>query len=797
MGRFNSLRARMVLFLIALLGVVQVTAFALVNRANYSAARAKLEEKLGVGEKVFARELKQNAENFRQAAGVVAADFAFREAVASGDVATLISALRNHGARIKAAAMLYVDLDGNVIADTLRPGAAPRPFEFQQLVSGGGAGLPASIGMLDDHAYQLVAVPVRAPLIIGWVVVCFPIDQALASDLRQLTGLDVSFAVQLADRWRALASTLAPQTAADTIERLTGADVAAMGTTELQLPAGLNEVRVLSLGGRAGQGVAAVLQLPLADALADFRTLQATLIALGCFSLLLSLAGSVVIALGVTRPIDRLLAVVRRIQQGDYSVPIHMPRSDEIGALADGLEHMRGGIAEREQRILRLAYEDNLTGLPNRSQFTERLQQGVARARAGRSLLGVLMMDLDRFRYVNDNLGHAVGDYLVREVGVRLRELVGHADCIARLGGDEFAVVLPARERGEVLAAAEAIVTGLERPFFFEEQPLDVGASIGIALSPEHGQTADDLLRRADIAMYIAKRTRTGVAVYEHGYDSSQQQHLSLLGELRNAIEHGQLRLYYQPKVQLSGATVTAAEALIRWVHPARGLVAPDQFIPFAEQTGYIKVLTQWVLQEAVRQCGAWREAGFDIQVSVNLSARDLMQRDLPDQVGALLREHAVPPQSLCLEITESGFMDDPTHAQKVLDRLADIGVGLSVDDYGTGYSSLSYLMKLPVKELKIDRAFVSRLSENGDLATIVRSTIELGHSLGLKVVAEGVEDPQGFALLRAFGCDLAQGYYVSPPLPAAAFRDWVEGNAQRPRLPAPQAPPREEERVA
>jgi diguanylate cyclase (GGDEF)-like protein len=785
MLRFNSLRTRIVLFLVALLGIVQVTAFTLVNRANYRAARVKLEERLAVGEKVFAHELQQNAENFSQAAGVVAADFAFREAVASGDIATLVSALRNQGDRIKAAAMLYVDLDGNVIADTLKSGAASRPFEFQSLIHGSADGQSASIAMLEGRAYQLVTVPVRAPLIIGWVVVCYPIDQVLASDLRALTGMDVSFALRQGNAWRTLASTLSSPTAVDLGARLASIDSPTHGTMELQLSGGQNEVRMLPLGAGPAGPLIAVLQLPLADALTDFRTLQTTLIALGCFSLLLSLAGSVLIALGVTRPIDRLLAAVRRIQRGDYSDPVRLPRRDEIGALADGLEHMRAGIAEREHHILRLAYEDTLTQLPNRAKFTERLQHGVAAAREGRTLLGVLMMDLDRFKHVNDSLGHAVGDHLVREVGARLRELVRQADCIARLGGDEFAIVMPARERAEVLAAAEAVVGGLERPFYFEGQPLDVGASIGIALFPDHGLSADDLLRHADIAMYIAKRARTGVTVYESDYDSSSQQHLSLLGELRSAVEHGQLRLYYQPKVDLSKGSVTGAEALLRWAHPTRGLVPPDQFIPFAEQTGYIKVLTHWVLQEAVRQCGDWRSSGLDVQISVNLSARDLMHRDLPDHVAVLLREHDVPPQALCLEITESGFMEDPTRAQKVLDRLADVGVRLSVDDYGTGYSSLSYLMRLPVDELKIDRSFVARISESSDLATIVRSTIELGHGLGLEVVAEGIEDSQGFALLRSLGCDCAQGYFMSPPLPADAFRNWLDSNVLRRRLAA------------
>jgi EAL domain-containing protein (putative c-di-GMP-specific phosphodiesterase class I) len=249
---------------------------------------------------------------------------------------------------------------------------------------------------------------------------------------------------------------------------------------------------------------------------------------------------------------------------------------------------------------------------------------------------------------------------------------------------------------------------------------------------------------------------------------------------LRHAVEGGELHLVYQPKVTLASAATTAVEALIRWKHPLRGVVPPALFIPFAEHTGYIKVLTGWVLGEAIRQCGAWRRDGLDIHVSVNLSARDLMNRDLPEMIEALLVQHDVPAHRIGLEITESGFMEDPAHAQKVLARLAGMGLQLSIDDYGTGYSSLSYLMKLPVNELKIDRSFVSRMSEDSGLATIVRSTIELGHSLGLKVVAEGVEDPQGFALLRELNCDSAQGYYMSPPLPPEEFRAWLQVDAMK-----------------
>jgi diguanylate cyclase (GGDEF)-like protein len=771
----------MIVFLVALLGAVQVAEFALTNHASYNAARGKIEDELGVGQKVFARVLRQNAEREAQAAGASASDFAFREAAATGDVATLASALDNQRARIKAQAVLYVDLAGNVIADTMHPGASSRRFEFEQLIAQARAhGEASAIGLLENHAFQLIAVPVRAPLTIGWIVDCYPVDAALAADLRQLTGLDVSFAVEHDGRWDLLATTLSA-TAASALSEQLPPYFAALDTRLLQMAQGEQQVRFVSLGEGAGEHIVAVLQRPIADAMARFQALRTTLIALGILSLALSIAGSVMIALGITRPIEMLLAAVKRIRQGDYTAAVAMQRDDEIGALAQGLDHMRAGIAEREQRILKLAYEDPLTQLPNRAQFGEALERGIVLAQTQGQSLAILVMDLDRFKFVNDSLGHGVGDHVLRQVGMRLHKLLGTAGCVARLGGDEFALLVPALQTAQVVELAQRILDALERPIIFQDQPLDVGTSIGIALFPEHAADAETLVRNADIAMYVAKRNKIGYTVYDPKFDTSQQEHLSLLGELRHAVEHGELRLYYQPKVSLASSTVHAAEALIRWVHPTKGLVPPGLFIPFAEHTGYIKVLTRWVLAEAIRQCGVWRRDGLQLQVSVNISARDLMNRDLPEAISALLSEHAVPASMVCLEITESGFMEDPAHAQKVLERLASIGLQLSIDDYGTGYSSLSYIMQLPVSELKIDRSFVSHMIDDRDLTTIVRSTIELGHSLGLKVVAEGVEDGQGFALLRELGCDGAQGYFMSPPLPAEAFRRWYEGS-----LPAP-----------
>ena len=783
--RLNTLRSKMVVFLVALLGVVQIGLFTLVNSATARAARIKIDDELQVGEKVFASELKENADRLAQAASVLASDFAFREAIATGDSATMESALENHGARVKAAAVLFVNLQGIVVDDTIRRTAEPRRFELGALIDRAkSAGQATAIGLIDDRVLQLVAVPVQAPLTIGWIVIGFPVDQALAAELRNLTGLQVSFVTEQDGRWTLLASTLASDLSPVLLRELPPF-AQARSTRMLAMPE-QHQLRVVPLGESGPRHFVAVLQRPINDAMGSFRSLSAKLIALGLFSLLLSIGGSIVIAVGITRPLHALLQAVRRMRRGDYSVPIEIHRGDEIGVLAQGLDHMRAGIADREQRILKLAYEDSLTRLPNRSQYGERLQREILRATEQHGTLAVFVMDLDRFKYVNDTLGHSVGDHVLTAVAARLRELLRDGDCVARLGGDEFALLIPTADDQRVTELARAILVALERPIDYEGQPLDVGASIGIALYPAHGSDAQVLVRNADIAMYVAKRTRSGYTVYDPHYDTSQQQHLSLLGELRRAVERNELRLFYQPKVSLNAAAVHAAEALIRWVHPVRGMMPPGLFIPFAEHTGYIKILTRWVLSEAIRQCGAWLRQGLQVEISVNLSARDLSVRDLPELISALLAEHQVPPSMICLEITESGFMEDPAFAQRVLDRLSAIGLRLSIDDYGTGYSSLSYIMKLPVNELKIDRAFVSNMSEDPDMMTIVRSTIELGHNLGLKVVAEGIEDSKGYALLRGLGCDVAQGYYISPPMPAEALPDWLNGSLTIRRLPAP-----------
>jgi diguanylate cyclase (GGDEF)-like protein len=774
MIRISRLRTRVVFFFVATLIGVEVCSFAVVNASNSHTASVKIEGELEVGQRVFGRLIHQNAQTLSQASRVLAGDSAFQQAVASGDPGTIASALASHGQRIGAKAMLYVDLTGKVIASTREGAPTPHEFEYPGLLERAAiTGAAASIEILGLDGFQLVAIPMRAPVQIGWVVLGIPVDAAFAADLQHLTSLDVSFFAQGQSGWYSLASTLEANDEQELRQQLSLLAIP-YATHIIKIHGKEHQARLISLTTTGGRRVVAVLHRSLSAALASYDKVRTNLIVLAILSILVSIVGSVWIALNITQPLSTLAQSAAQMEAGDYTGEVDVHRADEIGSLASSLNHMREGIAEREARILTLAYQDQLTGLANRVRFAELLSAAIAAARPGAETISIFVMDLDRFKYVNDTLGHGVGDHVLRQVAQRLTSVVPSTGCVARLGGDEFAVLLTGAAAGKVVDYAKGIVAALEGPVLYEGQPLDVGTSVGIARFPQHGRDAQTLVRNADVAMYVAKRNKTGLAIYNAYYDTTQQEHLSLLGELRRAVEQNELLLMYQPKVSLHSSNVSAVEALIRWRHPEKGLIQPAHFIPFAEHTGYIKVLTHWVLAEAVRQCAEWLTDGLQLQICANISARDLLNRDLPDQIAALLAEHCVPAGLLCLEITESGFMEDPAHAQKVLERLSGMGLRLAIDDYGVGYSSLSYIMKLPVQELKIDRSFIAGIVTNPDLSTIVRSTIELGHNLGMKVVAEGVEDGNGWELLEALGCDDAQGYFMSPPLEPAALVAWM-----------------------
>ncbi len=429
------------------------------------------------------------------------------------------------------------------------------------------------------------------------------------------------------------------------------------------------------------------------------------------------------------------------------------------------------------EEMRRLAMTDALTGLPSRMLLHDRLQQAIVTAERTKSPLALLLMDLDRFKEVNDTLGHHYGDILLQGVAERIRSVMRAADTVARLGGDEFAVVLPATEIHGATRVATAILAALDASFTVDGHPLDIGASIGIALLPEHGTDAPTLLRRADVAMYVAKRSHGGYTVYSESLDHHSPQRLALMSMLRQSLDEQALELHYQPLVDFSSGVVTGVEALVRWQHPEHGFMKPDQFIPLAEHTGVIFPLTRWVLEAALRQCRDWQRAGLQLGVSVNLSARTLHDAQLLTTVAELLRRFAVPPHLLTIEITESALMADPGRSLDVLTRLSRGGVRVAIDDFGTGYSSLNHLKTLPVHEVKIDKSFVQRLGATADLrdSAIVRLVIAMARTLDLEVVAEGVETVVAWQLLQSLGCTTAQGYYLSPPLPARDLEHWLQ----------------------
>ena len=776
---FRSLQTRIVVVFLVLLLTVQLAGYAFIDNAITDNAHRHARDELAVAERVFNRLLAQNNLRLTQTAQALAGDFALREAVAMRDRPAIAAILRRHPQRAGADLAMLVGTDGRLLADAGAPRGRPVPDPVGRYVARAARGDRApGIGIVGDAAHQLVAAPVGPAAPMGWVVIGLRLDERVIKDLAALTSLDVSLAAwDGATGWRLLASTRSQDGYAALLAGLSALPFDGRSATLTGDPD--FESQVFPLGTHDGAGVAAVLQSSVEQATAPFKDLQSSLLALTLVGLLLAAAGSVVVVRRVTRPLGALVDAARKMEEGDYEHRVTVEDDDEVGELATAFNLMCDGIATREARISELAYADPLTGLPNRALFNDRIGQAVRSAERGQGRLAVLTMDLDRFKHVNDTLGHHMGDLLLREVAYRLhRALQRRTDTVARLGGDEFAVLLPTEGVDGAKLVARKIVEVLAEPLTIEGHLVDVGASTGIAVYPEHGQDADTLMRRADVAMYSAKRAGTDFEIYDSRHDRNTPARLSLLGELRHAVEHDHLTLLFQPRISLGSRTADSAEALLRWNHPERGIVLPERFVPFAEQTGYIKAVTRWVLNSVFRQCAAWHERGIDLRISVNISTRDLHTPDFPRSLAELAGAHGMKPDAISLEVTESAVMEDPVHALEILERLHTMGVRLSIDDFGTGYSSLAYLKRLPVDELKIDKSFVMGLVRDRDDAAIVRATIDLAHHMGLSVTAEGVEEASVLETLRRLGCDQAQGNFISPPLPAAALERWIRPEA-------------------
>ncbi len=761
---------RLALFLVVALVFIQGLTAASVYQLLHQSLVSAGKKQLNASSALFIRELNEVERQVSASVKVLTLDFALRKAVAEHDHDTVISALRNHGKRVGATRMLLIGLDGRISEDTGQIDVRGAAFDYPQLLNlakeRGRAGSVVAIG---DKVDWIILVPVLAPTPIAFVGAVIPLDDHILRRMQDLAALPKTIGLFIAtpQRWIPVAGDDAsamldllpsPQGVLDPAPTV----VTFRGSEDLFLASAI----ATPPGDRR---VVVVLSYPVTDALRQFQGIVAPLFALLLAGLILALGGAWLIARGVSRPIEQLAAQTRRIEAGDYTPPPPVAARDEIGQLSTALRSMTRAIRDREEHIRHQAIHDLTTGLPNRLAITETMGALLDDGRAA-----VIAVGLVRLQEIANTVGREIADGMMRDAGRRLGEIAGvkHLACI---GERSFAVFVKDLDEAAATALGQRIIAAFEEPYREVDLTIDAAAAVGLAFAPDHGQDPTLLLRRAEVALQAALVAESRMVIYDPSVDPHRPERLSLMSELRESLDLGHLQLFYQPKLDLEAGEIGGAEALVRWQHPQRGFIPPDQFIGLAEETGNIQRLTRWALETGISQAALWYRAGYSLRVSINLSVRDLSDADLPRYVEERLREHGLPAEYLVLEVTESAIMGEPDAAISVLREMADSGIALSIDDFGVGQSSLAYLRRLPVRELKIDKTFVLKLASSAADRAIVRSVTELGHNLGYKVTAEGVEDEETLYALRYLGCDFAQGYHLSRALPAPKLEQFLQ----------------------
>lgn len=748
-----------------------VTLFAVMNtveRDIADRARASLE----TGGIVVSEFLASRGEQLRTSVEVLAADFGLKEATATGDENTIRSVLENHGRRIRADMAMLVDLDGNTVASTLEL-VTRRPPSVTRLLPELEDHDLQSTAIIDGVAYHIFAVPLRAPAPVGWVFLGFRIDDLVAQRIASLTGLDVSI--------------ISVQTAGAEIIASTTTDISPRSIGPAALVFGVPEGQVFTVGSAEEQhlalrtsfvsgssSVAVVLSRSLREAMLPYAEARRGLLVFGIVLLALVAFAAVSFSATISRPLQTLAAAAQRMISGNYGEDVTVGTRDEFGNLASSFNAMRTAIAEREQRITYQASHDSLTDLPNRYRMLQFLTSEIESVRSSGKSVTVMSIRLSGISEIASTLGHKVGDDLTKAAAQQIRTNVAADDVLGHTGTDEFTLILSGQTAADAMNYVDKVERVLAAGMNLESFDVELHADIGIASFPDHGGNAAELLRFAAIARTDAGNCNETARIYEVGREDEFVHRLRVVNDLRSAIRNGELDVWLQPKISLPDGKVCGVEALVRWEHPELGFMAPDEFIPAAEKAGTIVHLSRYVLDRSVMYCRRLDGLGHDLNVSVNLSVRDLLDEYLPYHVLQILKDHDVQPQQLTLEVTESSIMEDVRHAVLVLECLRDIGVRISMDDFGTGHSSLAQLRNIPLHELKIDKSFVMSLASDAANESIVRTTIGLAHDLGLSVVAEGVEDEATMRRIARLGCQQAQGFFLSKPLLFDDFVAWL-----------------------
>jgi diguanylate cyclase (GGDEF)-like protein len=761
----TTFRTKLLLLTIVPLAVAQIVTLFAVMRTVENDIQADARASLTIGATVVNEFLAARTDQLRTSVSVLAADYGLKEATATGDAATIQSVLQNHSRRVGANIAALVDLDGVLIASTLDTSAKNR-IGVIQLIADASQQNNETTALVSDTAYHLFTVPLRAPVTIGWVVLGFTIDESLTERISGLTGLDVSI-IHTSENFNTVIDSRS--SSPERIDLGQDHDTVYMAAGESD-----QSLTIQTPFIRGDSAVVVVLQRSLREAMQPYAEARRGLVAFGTVLLILVAMAGAWFSTTIASPLRTLGRAARRMISGDYATNVDVRSDDEFGELASSFNAMQTAIAEREQRISHHALHDSLTDLPNRALVLKELTRLIEQARTTGESIAVLSIRLLRMGEVTSTLGHNASDELVKMAARQLQANRKNGEVLGHTGTNEFIIVLPGHDVDDALSYVNRIANMLGSGVTLGRINIILQIETGIAEFPQHGNAANDLLRFASIARTEAEARKEQVRVYQQGREDDFLRRLKIVNDLPPALRRGDIQAWFQPKVSLPSGDVCGAEALVRWRHEELGFLSPDDFIPAAEQSGMIVELTRYVISRAVRQCRRWEDAGQSLQVSVNLSVRDLLDEYLPYHVMQILKEHDMPANRLTLEVTESSIMEDVRRSIAVLEMLKDIGVRISMDDFGTGHSSLAQLRNIPLHELKIDKSFIMSLCEDGHNDAIVRTTIELAHSMGLIVVAEGVEDEATLRRISGHGCEQAQGYYLSRPLPAAEFLEWL-----------------------